>query len=103
MPSYGFGPKASTEAERAGAASFRAEAEKRLQGDNPIPMPEDQGPFNYRKELLEGGKGEKIAGWLGTGLSAYGDLATRKSDLETLQAVLKKYGLDDDSDDEKRS
>lgn len=74
LPSYGFGPTQSTEAEKAGAAGMRGEALQRLQQGNPIP--EVQAPTPFVFENKEPGLFENIAQWTAPGLTLW-DQITR--------------------------
>jgi hypothetical protein len=78
MPSYGFGPRAASEAEKQGANAYRAETMKRLADGNPIEMPirpEDMAAIERRPEftiipaLLRTGGTERA---LGIGSAAAG-------------------------------
>jgi hypothetical protein len=102
LPSYGFGPKAASEAERAAATAYRGENQRRLDaGDSLLPAAVDRGDFAFDPKLLKAGKLENIAGWLAPGLTAvgaatrpdpYGDLDA--SQRRTVFEALKRYGLD---------
>lgn len=69
LASYGFGPKASTETEKAGAAGIGQEALQRLQGGNPIPQVQAPTPFEF--ENKEPGLFENVAQWTAPGLSLW--------------------------------
>ena len=73
LPSYGFGPKASTPAQIAAAAAQRDEAMGRLQGGNPLPAPTAPTPFEFQTQGP--GMFERIAGIAGPGLSFWGGLS----------------------------
>ena len=72
--SYGFGPKATIDAEKTGAGQLRGEAQTRLQNGNPLPMPE-KSKFMLDQNLLRPGAGETAMDWIGTGLSAWDKLS----------------------------
>ena len=64
LPTYGFGPQAPSEAQRRGAATLEQTLLDRL----------DTGGFqpSDTSSLMQPGRGERFAGLLGAGLSAYG-------------------------------
>lgn len=65
-----------TGAERQGAMALQGEAMKRLEGGNPIPMPQ-QRSFAFDPKMLKPGMFERLAGIIGPGLvagsTAFGD------------------------------
>lgn len=63
LPDFGLAPKASSEAQLAGAAGLQAEVLKRLQGGAPAPYTQDP-------KLLKPGLMEKIGNIAGPGLTA---------------------------------
>jgi len=67
LPSFGFGPRGSSEAEISAAKSLEAELLKRLAGPG-------WQPSDYMKHA-KAGKLESLGGWLGAGLGAYGGFA----------------------------
>jgi hypothetical protein len=83
LPSFGFGPAASTEADVTGAQALRNEVMKRLQGGNAIP--EVPNPYENPFMLPERHAGfwEKFAGIaspiLGTASALYGSDKDKKS------------------------
>ena len=92
MPSFGFGPQATTQAEIDAARQY---AQQNAQGsfESRVPRPTDPGRYELDPALLKGSTGEKLAGLLGVGLDAYGSLATNAADQRTAIEVLKKYGI----------
>ena len=101
LGSFNFGPAASTPEEIAAANAVRAEAEKRLTaGDSLLPAAVDPGRFAFNEKNLKGGLGEKLAGILGTGLSAYGSLANDAAGQRTTIEALRKLGIYVDGDKE---
>jgi hypothetical protein len=73
---YSVAPRQATDMERQGADALSQEVMARLTGGNPIAMPTRRDTsFQYDPmstidpRLLKAGKGERIAGWLGAGLS----------------------------------
>jgi hypothetical protein len=71
LPSYGFGPQASTDAEKQGASAFGREAMTRLEGGNQIPEIGPAANFTIDPKLLKAGMFEKLAGIAGPGLSMF--------------------------------
>jgi hypothetical protein len=72
LKSFGFGPKAPTETELAGAHQVRDEVQKRLYGGNPVPAPTKPTPFTIDPKLLKSGIWEKILGIAGPAAQALG-------------------------------
>jgi hypothetical protein len=77
LPSYGFGPHASTDVEKQGAEALRAEAMQRLQGGNPIDIPAypTTTPFTYDPKLTKGSTAEKLMGYGSAALGTWGALS----------------------------
>jgi hypothetical protein len=71
---YSMAPRQSTGAELQGADALTQEVLARLQGGNPIAAPV-QRPMAVDPELLKAGWLEKLAGYGGAGMSAYGALS----------------------------
>lgn len=74
LASFGFGPKAATGNELAGADALKTEALKRLQGGNPMPEVKDPGQFQFDPNLMKPGMFERLAGLAGPVLSGLGGL-----------------------------
>lgn len=73
MPSYGFGPRASTDAERSAAAGVADEAAKRIAaGGSLAPAPVSREQFRFDPKNLKAGGWEKALGILGLAGTAIG-------------------------------
>lgn len=73
---YSVARRQPTETELFGADQMKQEVLRRLQGGNPIAVPQ-QRPLSIDPTLLNAGTGEKVSGWLGAGLGALGGLRRR--------------------------
>jgi hypothetical protein len=73
---YSAAPRQATGAEMQGADALTQEVLARLTGGNPIAAP-TQRPLSVDPKLLKSGWLEKLAGYGGAGLSAYGALSKK--------------------------
>lgn len=70
LPSYGFGPTASTDVEKQGAAAYGNEAMGRLEGGNPLPAPH-QANFTLDPNLTHQSMWEKVGNVAAPALSIW--------------------------------
>lgn len=79
LPTFGFGPKASTADEIAAATKYGADKAATINSGNTIAMPTAPAtvtPFTIDPSLLKSGLLEKLGGLAGAGLQTYGALNT---------------------------
>jgi hypothetical protein len=89
MSSFGFGPQATSQAEVDAARQY---AQQNAQGsfETRVPRPTDPGKYELDPDLLKGSTAERLSGYLGGGLSAYGDLMNHEADMRTAIAAIER-------------